>query len=166
VYLIWYIILAAEGGTTRKSTAVRSIRNIFGEHTGGPESDCKYHIITGNTSPISLELALNERSRRTGTAMTEMTSQLLDRLNEMSTETAQPLEKRLVDMAVWFHKNKDRMPRNNVEARCDFLMKSLDIHLELVALLVQRLELAEGRRGSPLWLPAGIKNNDTGEVFR
>jgi hypothetical protein len=68
VYLNWYVILAAESGTTRKSTAVRSIRNVFGEHTGGPESDCKYHIITGNTSPISLELALHERSRRTGTA--------------------------------------------------------------------------------------------------
>ena len=98
--------------------------------------------------------------------MSEMTTELLDRLNAMSTETAQPLEKRLVDMAVWFHKNKDRIPRNNVEAKCDFLTKSLDIHLELMALLVQRIELAEGRRGSPLWLPAGIKNNETGEVYR
>jgi hypothetical protein len=97
--------------------------------------------------------------------MSEMTTQLLDQLNEMSTETAQPLEKRLIDMAVWFHKNKDRVPRNDVEKRCDFLAKSLDIHLELVALLVQRLELAEGRRNSPLWLPSGIKDNSTGKVY-
>ena len=96
--------------------------------------------------------------------MSEMTSQLLDRLDDMSTETALPLEKRLIDMAVWFHRNKDRMSRSNVEARCDFLMKSLDIHLELVALLVQRLERAEGRRHSPLWLPKGI--NASGDMTK
>lgn len=97
--------------------------------------------------------------------MSEMTTQMLDQLDKMSTETAMPLEKRLVDMAVWFHRNKDRLARNNVEQRCDFLTKSLDIHLELVALLVQRLEKAEGRRTSPLWLPAGIKDNSTGKVY-
>lgn len=97
--------------------------------------------------------------------MSEMTTQMLDQLNAMSTETAQPLEKRLIDMAVWFHKNKDRIPRNAVEKRCDFLEKSLDIHLELVALLVQRLELAEGRRSSQLWLPNGIRDNETGMKY-
>ena len=96
----------------------------------------------------------------------EMTTQLLNQLDQMSTETARPLEKRLIDMAVWFHRNKHCMPRGAVEKRCDFLEKSLDIHLELVALLVQRLEGAEGRRNSPLWLPSGIKNNSTGEVYR
>jgi len=98
--------------------------------------------------------------------MSGATKELIDKLELMSTETAGPLEKRLVDMAVWFHKNKDRIPRNNVENRCDFLMKSLDIHLELVALLVQRLELVEGRRHSPLWTPAGIRDNTTGELYR
>jgi len=98
--------------------------------------------------------------------MSGATKELIDKLELMSTETAGPLEKRLVDMAVWFHKNKDRIPRNNVENRCDFLMKSLDIHLELVALLVQRLERVEGRRHSPLWTPAGIRDNTTGELYR
>ena len=98
--------------------------------------------------------------------MSEMTKQLLDKLEQMSTETAGPLEKRLIDTALWFHKNKDRIPRNNVEARCDFLMKTLDIHLELVALLVQRLERVEGRRHSPLWTPAGIRDNTTGELYK
>jgi hypothetical protein len=96
----------------------------------------------------------------------EMTTQLLDRLEAMSTEDALPLETRLVDMAVWYHKNKDRIPRNNVESRCDFLMKALDIHIELVALLVQRLEMVEGRRGSPIWTPAGIRDNTTGELYK
>tara|TARA_Y100000310_G_scaffold255351_1_gene262748 strand:+ start:2601 stop:2888 length:288 start_codon:yes stop_codon:yes gene_type:complete len=95
-----------------------------------------------------------------------MTSQMLDRLNAMSTETAEPLEKRLVDMAVWFHKNKDRIPRGAVETRCDFLEKSLDITLELVALLVQRLEFVEGRRHSPLWTPSGIRDSTTGELYK
>jgi hypothetical protein len=95
----------------------------------------------------------------------EMTTQLLDQLNTMSTETAQPLERRLIDLAVWFHKNKDRIPKNDVEKRADFFEKTLDIHLELVALLVQRLERAEGRRHSPLWVPNGIRDNKTGVKY-
>jgi hypothetical protein len=59
VYLNWYIILAAESGTTRKSTAISSIRDIVRRH--GP-------LLTGRTSPESLELQLHESTRKGGSA--------------------------------------------------------------------------------------------------
>ena len=59
VYLNWYIILAAEAGTTRKSTAIGSIRDIVEGTTP---------ILAGKTSPTSLEILLHERTRESGTA--------------------------------------------------------------------------------------------------
>ena len=59
VYCNWYIILAAEAGTTRKSTAISSILSIL----EGTDS-----ILTGKTSPESLELYLHDRCREGGTA--------------------------------------------------------------------------------------------------
>lgn len=59
VHLNWYIILAAESGTTRKSTAISAIRDIVA-------GDNK--LITGKTSPESLELYLHEETIKTGNA--------------------------------------------------------------------------------------------------
>tara|TARA_R110002153_G_scaffold31154_2_gene95061 strand:- start:551 stop:1792 length:1242 start_codon:yes stop_codon:yes gene_type:complete len=59
VYHNWYIILAAEAGTTRKSTAISSILSVI----EGTDS-----ILTGKTSPESLELYLHDRCREGGTA--------------------------------------------------------------------------------------------------
>jgi len=59
VYHNWYIILAAEAGTTRKSTAISSILSIL----EGTDS-----ILTGKTSPESLELYLHDRCTEGGTA--------------------------------------------------------------------------------------------------
>jgi len=59
VYLNWYIILAAEAGTTRKSTAISSISNLLrGTHT----------LLTGKTSPEALELYLHDASAKDGAA--------------------------------------------------------------------------------------------------
>lgn len=89
--------------------------------------------------------------------MTEITGELLAKLEQLSTETHMPLEKRLIDMAVWFHANRDRIPKENVKIRLDFLEKSFDIFLEMTAMLVERMQLAEGRRKSQsLWTPAGM----------
>jgi hypothetical protein len=54
IYLNWYIILAAESGSTRKSTAISSIRAIV-EDT--------HPILTGRTSPESLDILLHESTR-------------------------------------------------------------------------------------------------------
>jgi len=59
VYCNWYIILAAEAGTTRKSTAISSILNVV----AGIGS-----ILTGKTSPESLELYLHDSCAEGGTA--------------------------------------------------------------------------------------------------
>mgnify|MGYP003630744222 FL=1 len=61
VHCNWYIILAAESGTTRKSTAISSIRNIVSGYG---------QTLTGRTSPESLELLLHESSRESGGART------------------------------------------------------------------------------------------------
>ena len=90
--------------------------------------------------------------------MTEISKELMNKLEHMSNETRHPLEKRLVELAVWFHRNKDAIPREALSKRVDFLEKTLDIHLELVAMLVNRMQLAEGRsKNGSLWLPRGIK---------
>ena len=60
VYCNWYIILAAESGTTRKSTAIHSITRLV---AGGEQM-----LLTGKTSPESLELLLHERTLQSGTA--------------------------------------------------------------------------------------------------
>jgi hypothetical protein len=59
VHCNWYIILAAEAGTTRKSTAISGILSII----RGIDS-----VLTGKTSPESLELYLHDRTAEGGTA--------------------------------------------------------------------------------------------------
>lgn len=59
VYLNWYVILAAESGETRKSTAIHSIKDIVRSNA---------YILGGKTSPEALELTLHERTRTTGSA--------------------------------------------------------------------------------------------------
>ena len=80
VYCNWYIILAAEAGTTRKSTAIRSIRDILG-------GTCT--ILGGKTSPEALELLLHESTRegegaRASFAVSELVT-ILGREGYMST---------------------------------------------------------------------------------
>jgi len=59
VYLNWYVILAAESGTTRKSTAISAISSIVSESIS---------LIGGKTSPENLELLLHDRTREYGEA--------------------------------------------------------------------------------------------------
>jgi len=82
----------------------------------------------------------------------QITSELVNKLESMSNNSNLPLEKRLIDLAVWFHKNKDSLPKCEVVRRLDFLTKTIDIQLELVAMLMDRLQQAEGRKkSSSLW---------------
>ena len=56
VFCNWYIILAAESGTTRKSTAVNAISDLIKT----AELD---EIVTGKTSPEALEIMLHEKTQ-------------------------------------------------------------------------------------------------------
>lgn len=65
VFCNWYIILAAESGTTRKSTAVNTIARVVSDlSVSNPHS-----IITGKTSPEALEILLHEQTRDCGKAV-------------------------------------------------------------------------------------------------
>ena len=91
--------------------------------------------------------------------MSDFTKELINQLDSIADDTNLPLERRLVQTAVWFHRNKDRLPRENLAKRLDFLEKSLDITLELFALAVDRLQMSEGRhKSASLWLPRGMKD--------
>ena len=59
VFLNWYIILAAESGTTRKTTAISAIKGIVSDST---------RLITGKTSPENLELYLHDQTLKSGQA--------------------------------------------------------------------------------------------------
>ena len=59
VYLNWYIILAAESGTTRKSTAIHSVSTLVGRDRT---------LLTGKTSPESLDILMHESTRKDGAA--------------------------------------------------------------------------------------------------
>jgi hypothetical protein len=74
-----------------------------------------------------------------------------------------PLEQRLADTALWFHANKDRIPRDNLASRQAFLEKAFWCLLEVNALLLERLREAQGKNTS-LYLPKGIQvNGDLGK---
>ena len=98
--------------------------------------------------------------------MTDITEGLINQLEHLSTETRLPLEKRLVDTAVWYHKNKDRIPREDLGKRLDFMEKTFDIFLEMIAMSVDRTQMLEGRgRSENLWLPNGIVDTKTGKRY-
>jgi hypothetical protein len=99
--------------------------------------------------------------------MAEITDELINKLEEITTQTHLPLERRLIDTAVWFHRNKDRIPRHEVTRRLDFIEKAFDCHVEMLIMLVERMQLNEGRRGSEsLWMPrGGTFIDDSGEKF-
>lgn len=92
---------------------------------------------------------------------TDITPQLVAELESIKTDALNPLEQRLIDTAVWFHKNKDRMPGENLPKRLDFLFLVLDTVLEILALTVDRMQQVEGRgKSESLWLPNGITYED------
>jgi len=68
----------------------------------------------------------------------------------------------MANFTIWFYKNRDRIPVNNLTARQAFIEKSMWIMTELMALLIERQHDLEAlKRGrSRLWLPNGIKMND------
>ena len=63
VYLNWYLILAAESGITRKSTAVRETSKLC-QGTGQPEQ--RPLVVSTKQSPEQFEYAFGEQSRATG----------------------------------------------------------------------------------------------------
>lgn len=85
----------------------------------------------------------------------EFTPQAIDELERLAARQGLPLEKRLVETAVWYYRNKPRLAEENVMGRLAFLERMLEIHLETFALVVDRMQKTEGKHnGHPtLWMP-------------
>ena len=66
VFLNWYVILVAESGITRKSTAVRIATNIARDLNG--RIDQPFHLIQTKITPEMLEWRLHELSKENGYA--------------------------------------------------------------------------------------------------
>jgi hypothetical protein len=91
--------------------------------------------------------------------MSEITNELINKLEQISDSTHLPLEQRLMDTAIWFHRNKDEI--SDIPKKVEFLTKTLDIFLELTAMIVDRQQQVEGRRKSTaLWMPRGMTARD------
>jgi hypothetical protein len=87
----------------------------------------------------------------------EITEQLINELENTAGAGHLPLEQRLIDTAIWFHRNRHRIADQDIPRRMDFQEKVLDIFMELFALTVQRMQQVEGRSKSErLWLPTGM----------
>lgn len=98
---------------------------------------------------------------------TEFTDQLIGQLERIKTDSLLPLERRLFDTAIWFHRNAPRIPEENLKARLDFVSKTLDIVLELIALTCERMQRTETGRKQNLWTPVGaVFEDDSGKVHR
>ncbi len=95
------------------------------------------------------------------------TPQLIDTLDHiLNTGGQRPLERRLIDTAIWFHRNKPRLARENVMARLEFLETTCDTLIEMGALLTQRMQEVEGLKShATLWLPKSISKRGDVEVF-
>ena len=71
-----------------------------------------------------------------------------------------PLEQRMADLSVWFYKNVDHIPRDNLAARQMFMEKAFWTMMEIQALLLERIRETSGSKA--LFIPRGI--NVEGDV--
>jgi hypothetical protein len=64
----------------------------------------------------------------------------------------------MADLAIWYYKNVNDIPRDNLAAKQAFFEKAFWCMLEVQALLLERNhELEAAKRGmSSLWLPKGL----------
>lgn len=78
-----------------------------------------------------------------------------------------PLERRLADLSVWYHRNRGHFGTDNLAAKQAFLEKAFWIVLETLALTTERLHELEDR-GKPkeLFLPRGLTVNGNLREFR
>ena len=84
------------------------------------------------------------------------TEAMLKRLEQIDAQAHLPLERRLIETAVWHHRNAPRIPAEDLKKRAEFAERNCDIILEILAMVVERLQDLEGRHaGSSLWLPRG-----------
>lgn len=68
---------------------------------------------------------------------------------------SQTLERRITEWAEWYHNNHDRIPKENLVKRCEFLEIVVDGMIEIVAIAAKDIQRLEGRGGDGIRLPGG-----------
>lgn len=68
-----------------------------------------------------------------------------------------PLERRLADLTIWFHKNRATIDQLNLAAKQVFMEKAMWVLIETLALTVERLHVLENeRKPGRLWTVRGL----------
>ena len=69
------------------------------------------------------------------------------------------LEEQITDWAVWYHKNADDLPENDLRKQINFLKKAIDGCLECLAIATKDIQVLEGRRrmDNKLWMPGDVR---------
>ena len=92
-----------------------------------------------------------------------LTKELINKIEDISQEGMQPLNRRLMDLAVWFHKHRRDIPEDDLAKRLEFHEKMLDTMLEMIALWIN--QDINSKKSESLWLPSGIVDNHTGQKY-
>ncbi len=91
--------------------------------------------------------------------MSQAERQLIEELaHNAKLANGKPLETRLADTALWFHMNKDRIPKENLLKRQEFMEIGFWCLLEINALLLERLRTTTGSKA--LFLPSGLRHTN------
>lgn len=64
---------------------------------------------------------------------------------------SQQLDQKIVDLGVWFnyHAHEQPIPKENVHGRIEFLTKSIDCIIEILAILAKDIQIMEKRDDRP-----------------
>lgn len=91
--------------------------------------------------------------------MNEAIRRIMEKLEHNVTASGgQQLERRVSDLTLWFYKNKDSIPPEDLQKRVDFLEKSIWILIEISALQADRIhELEDRSKSKVLFLPKGMR---------
>jgi hypothetical protein len=75
---------------------------------------------------------------------------------EHALETAEaPFDRRLLETGIWYYKNAQRIPEENLKGRLELQEKTNEIVLEMFAMVLERIRKAEGR-SNVLFTPKGL----------
>ena len=80
---------------------------------------------------------------------------ILSEIEQRAGDQGLPLERMLIDVAVWYFKSQPRIGKDDVHKRLAFLERCLECMMDINALLVDRLHAAEGRKnpGATILIP-------------
>ena len=73
---------------------------------------------------------------------------ILSEIEQRAGDQGLPLERMLIDVAVWYFKNQPRIGKDDVHKRLAFLERCLECMMDANALMVDRLHSAEGRKSA------------------